>query len=70
MAILLCCSDDAVLDRWKDLLGDGYEFAEAQTLSQLQKYCADGSFELVLLHRAMVDAASFAAIRQALAWTA
>ena len=64
MAILLCCADDSVLNRWKDLLGDGYDFEEALTLSELQDRCAETSFALVLLHRAMVDGESFTAIRR------
>jgi DNA-binding NarL/FixJ family response regulator len=64
MAILLCCADDSILNRWKDLLSDGYDFEEALTLSELQDRCAETSFKLILLHRSMVDAESFTAIRR------
>ena len=64
MAILLCCADDSILNRWKDLLGDGNDFETALTLSELQDRCAEASFALVLLHLSMVDAKSFTAIRR------
>lgn len=64
MGILLCCADDLVLKRWKKLLGNGYDFEEAITLSELQDCCAQKPFKLILLHRSMVDEESFTAIRR------
>jgi DNA-binding NarL/FixJ family response regulator len=64
MAILLSSSNDSVIQRWEDLLKDKYELDQANSLNRLKKLCTDDKFDLILLHRTLVDPESFVEIRR------
>ena len=55
MAILLCSANDTVIQRWEDLLGTQYEFEQASTLTKLKSLCTGRTFDLILMHRPLVD---------------
>ena len=64
MAILLGSANDLVIQRWVDLLKDKYDLDQADSLPNLQKLCADKKFDLLLLHRPLVDPETFIEIRR------
>ena len=64
MAILLGSANDLVIQRWVDLLKDKYNLDQADSLPNLQKLCADKKFDLLLLHRPLVDPETFIEIRR------
>jgi two-component system, NarL family, nitrate/nitrite response regulator NarL len=64
MAILLSSANRVVIKRWSDLLAS-YPLEQAFTQEELKSRCAAKPFDLVLLHRPLVDLASFAALRKA-----
>ena len=63
MAILLSSANRAVIKRWSDLLAS-YPLEQAFSLAELKSRCTAKPFDLVLLHRSLVDLASFAALRK------
>jgi len=63
MTILLSSADDSVIERWSDLLKDKYDLEHANSLSKLKSLCADKKFDLILLHRSLVDQDVFTEIR-------
>ena len=63
MAILLSSVNDSVIQRWVDLLKDKYDLDQANSLSKLKKNCTDEKFDLILLHRSLVDTDTFIEIR-------
>lgn len=65
MQILLASPNGSLLTRWRDLLGEGYQVDEARTLDEVTRSAAAGRFELILLHRDLVDAAGCAGVRAA-----
>jgi len=65
MAILLCSANDTVIKRWTDLLGSKYEFDQADTVAKIKSRCTAITFELILLHRSLVDVETFISIRNA-----
>jgi len=64
MAILLSSANRAVIKRWSGLLAP-HPLEQASTLAELRVRCAAKSFDLVLLHRPLVDLPSFAELRKA-----
>ena len=64
MAILLCSANDTVIQRWEDLLETQYEFEQAGTLTKLKSLCKGRTFDLILIHRPLVDTATFIDIRR------
>ena len=64
MAILLSSANDSVIQRWLDLLKDKYDLDQANSLSKLKKNCTDEKFDLILLHRSLVDPKTFIDIRR------
>lgn len=65
MAILLSSANDSVIQRWTDLLKDNYSLDQANSLPRLQKLCIDARrFDLILLHRSLVDPETFIEIRR------
>lgn len=64
MAILLSSANDSVMQRWVDLLKDKYDPDQANSLNKLKKLCIDEKFDLILLHRPLVDPESFIEIRR------
>ena len=63
MAILLSSANDSVIERWVDLLKDKFDLEQANSLSKLKKLCVDEKFDLILLHRSLVDQDVFSEIR-------
>jgi two-component system nitrate/nitrite response regulator NarL len=64
MAILLSSADRSVIKRWSDLLSPN-PLEQAATLAEVRRRCTAKSFDLVLLHRPLVDLPSFAELRKA-----
>ena len=64
MDILLSSSNDSVIQRWADLLKDKYDLDQANSLSKFNKLCTDEKFDLILLHRSLVDSDAFIEIRR------
>ena len=66
MAILLCSANDMVLERWRDLLGGNYDLEQVSTVSEARSRCSTSkTFDLILIHRPLVDANTFIDIRRA-----
>ena len=63
MAILLSSANDTVIKRWAGLLQDKYDLVHADSLSSLKKFFTSRKFDLVLLHRALIDTTVFSEIR-------
>jgi DNA-binding NarL/FixJ family response regulator len=64
MAILLSSANRAVIKRWNGLLTGQYPIEQASSLGELQRRCEGRSFDLILLHRSLVDMAAFSQLRQ------
>jgi len=64
MAILLSSYNDGVISRWAGLLGGHFQTAEARSLEALRAKCSAVKFEMVLLHRHLVDMAAFVKLRE------
>ena len=65
MAILLSSANESVITRWESLLGGQYPLEQATLLRKLQSRCTEKKFELILLHRPLVDMAAFSELRKA-----
>jgi DNA-binding NarL/FixJ family response regulator len=63
MDILLCSADDSVIKRWTELL-DKHTSQQATSVNDLKRLCTDQKFDLVLVHRALVDVDTFTEIRR------
>ena len=63
MTILLSSANDSVIQRWADLLKEKYDLEQANSLKKLKSFCADDKFDLILLHRSLVNQDVFAEIR-------
>jgi two-component system nitrate/nitrite response regulator NarL len=63
MTILLSSANRAVLKRWSGLL-PSYPLEQASSLAELKSRCMGKTFDLVLLHRSLVDLTSFAELRK------
>jgi DNA-binding NarL/FixJ family response regulator len=64
MPILLSSANDLVIQRWVDHLKDKYELDQADSLKKLKKLCVEEKFDLILIHRSLVDPESFVEIRR------
>ncbi len=64
MTILLSSADDSVIERWADLLKEKYDLEQANSLNELKSFCADEKFDLILLHRSLVNQDVFTEIRR------
>jgi DNA-binding NarL/FixJ family response regulator len=64
MAILLGSANPSIIKRWTDLLSP-YPMEQAATLGEVMRRCAAKAFDLILLHRSLVDLRSFAKLRKA-----
>ena len=65
MAFLLCSADDAVIKRWQDLLGYNYDLEQVNTVRGLKNLCNGKTFDLILIHRSLIDPDTFSEIRRA-----
>jgi len=63
MVILLSSANDTVMKRWTGLLQDNNDLVRADSLSSLKEFFTKKKFNLVLLHRPLVDAEIFTEIR-------
>jgi len=63
MAILLSSANDTVIKRWDGLLQDKYKLVHADSISSLKEIFPNRKFDLVLLHRPLVDTTIFSEIR-------
>ncbi|KQC09640.1 MAG: hypothetical protein APR62_13830 [Smithella sp. SDB] len=59
MAILLSSSNDSVLVRWADLLSGHFETKKARSFTELKKMCIAENFDVILLHRMLIDLSAF-----------
>ena len=64
MAILLSSANRAVIKRWNDLLAGQYPLEQTTSLGELERRCAGKKFDLILLHRSLVDMAAFSQLRR------
>ena len=64
MDILLCSADESVIQRWTELL-DKHTLQQAASVQELKRLCSGDKFDLLLMHRSMVDVETFKAIRRA-----
>jgi two-component system nitrate/nitrite response regulator NarL len=65
MAILLSSANKSVITRWESLLGDRYPLEQATLLGELKSRCTEKRFDLILLHRPLVDMEAFYELRRA-----
>jgi two-component system nitrate/nitrite response regulator NarL len=65
MAILLSSANKSVITRWEGLLGGQYPLEQTTLLRELKSRCTEKKFDLILLHRSLVDMDGFAEIRRA-----
>lgn len=64
MAILLGSAYPSVIKRWTELLSP-YPMEQAASLAEIRRRCMARTFDLVLLHRSLVDVQTFAELRRA-----
>lgn len=64
MLILLGSATSSVLLRWHTLLAEGNQLQQASTLEELMNRAATGMFDLILLHRLMIDSSICSEIRK------
>jgi len=64
MNILLGSASSSVLLRWHTLLADGNQLQETSTVQELKSLAATGRFDLILLHRLLIDSAICSEIRR------
>lgn len=64
MAILLSSANRAVIKRWNDLLASQNPLEQTTSLGELERRCAGKKFDLILLHRSLVDMAAFSQLRR------
>lgn len=55
MLILLGSANSSVLERWHTLLAKDNQLQQASTVGELKNRAASGVFDLILLHRLMID---------------
>jgi DNA-binding NarL/FixJ family response regulator len=65
MIILLCSANKSVITRWESLLGGKYPLDQVTLLRELKIRCTEKKFDLILLHRSLIDMAAFAELRLA-----
>jgi len=64
MIILLSSANRSVIKRWRDLLADEHELHETISIGELKRGCAEKKFDLLLIHRSLIDMHTFAEIRK------
>jgi two-component system nitrate/nitrite response regulator NarL len=65
MAILLSSANKSVITRWESLLGGQYPLEQTTLLRELMSLCKGKKFDLILLHRSLVDMDAFSELRRA-----
>lgn len=66
MAILLSSSNDTVLTRWADILNGHFKTKKARSLADLKKMCTTEKFDVILLHRMLIDISAFSELSKTL----
>lgn len=64
MLALLGSANGSVLERWRTLLAKGNQLQLVSTVEDLKKRAAEGAFDLILIHRLLVDSTTCAEIRR------
>jgi DNA-binding NarL/FixJ family response regulator len=64
MAILLSSANRAVIKRWSEFLPK-YPLEQAPSVAEVKRLCAAKKFDMILLHRSLVDFSAFADLRNA-----
>lgn len=64
MTILLGSANRAIIKRWQGLLSDNAKFEMAATMGELRDKCGSKTFDLVIIHRLLVDAGAFTELRK------
>jgi DNA-binding NarL/FixJ family response regulator len=59
MTILLSSANDSVIQRWVDLIDGKYDLDQADSVDKLKSLCVDEKFDLILLHRPLIDSDTF-----------
>ena len=65
MTILLGSADEEVVSRWENLLAGRYSLDQVNTVGKLKNRCTGKTFDLILLHRPLIDTPTFIEIRKA-----
>lgn len=65
MAILLSSANDTIIKRWEGLLGTQYDLDQVTTLGTFKSSCIDKTFDLIMIHRSLIDSDTFIEIRRA-----
>ena len=65
MAILLSSANKSVITRWESLLSGQYPLEQTTLLRELKSRCTEKRFDLILLHRSLVDMDAFSELRRA-----
>jgi DNA-binding NarL/FixJ family response regulator len=64
MITLLGSANSSVLARWHNMLDEGNQLQQARTAEELTNCAATGMFDLILLHRLMIDSTICSEIRR------
>lgn len=64
MRILLGSANIAVLDRWQNLLEEQKRPERATSIEALRTFTSEGQFDIILLHRQLVDMPACAQLRK------
>lgn len=64
MLILLGSANSSVVGRWHTLLGEGNQLQQASTAAELKDRAATGVFDLIMLHRLMINSSICTEIRR------
>lgn len=62
MTILISSASASTRERWKQILQDGHQLLEVSTVAELSEAVKKQGFDLILLHRSMVDMHLIAAL--------
>jgi DNA-binding NarL/FixJ family response regulator len=65
MVLLLCSANKSVIERWENMLSGKYPLERITLLRELKVRCTEKKFDLILLHRSLIDMASFSELRMA-----
>jgi DNA-binding NarL/FixJ family response regulator len=64
MTILLSSANKSVITRWESLLGGQYPLEQTTLLRELKSLSTGKRFDLILLHRPLVDMEAFSELRR------
>jgi len=65
MVILLCSGNKSVIERWESIIGGQYPLEQLTLLREFKIRCTENKFDLILLHRSLVDITAFSELRLA-----